>query len=99
MRPPQAVLDATEAYLSAEDSVAAWIDDKCERRAGAWESSTALFSSWTAWANAAGESPGSNKRFAQGLETRGFMPSRRKYGRGFEGLCLVPDCNTWEDDR
>lgn len=95
LRPPQAVLAATEAYLSAEDSVAAWIEDKCERSVSAWESSTSLFASWTAWATAAGENPGNAKRFAQALETRGFMPSRKKYGRGFEGLALIPEQPDW----
>ena len=47
LRPPKAVLDATEAYLAAEDAIAAWIDDKCERDPNAWETSTALFASWT----------------------------------------------------
>ena len=28
--PPRAVLEATEAYLSAEDAIAAWIEEKCE---------------------------------------------------------------------
>ena len=88
VRPPQAVRKATEAYLSAEDSLATWIEDKCERRADAWELSTTLFSSWNTWANAAGEISGGRKQFAQALETRGFIPSRKKYGRGFEGLRL-----------
>lgn len=39
MRPPKAVLDATEAYLSAEDAIAAWIDERCERDPTAWASS------------------------------------------------------------
>ena len=89
LRPPNAVLDATAAYLSAEDSIAAWIEEKCERSAAAWESSAALFSSWSAWANAAGENPGNSKRFAQALETRGFTPNRKMNGRGFDGLMLA----------
>jgi putative DNA primase/helicase len=95
LRPPRAVLTATEAYLSAEDLMAAWIDDKCEPRAGAWESSSALFQSWSAWATAAGENPGNSKRFAQALETRGFSPSRKMFGRGFEGLRLVSESDGW----
>ncbi len=31
LKPPQAVLDATAAYLEAEDAIAAWIDERCER--------------------------------------------------------------------
>jgi putative DNA primase/helicase len=96
LRQPQAVLEATEAYLSAEDTIAAWIDDKCERSVAAWESSSALFASWSAWANAAGENSGSNKRFAQALETRGFAPIRKMRGRGFEGLRLRHEGNEWE---
>src|ERR1700677_5153855 len=34
---PKAVREATEAYLEAEDAIAAWIDDKCERDLEAWE--------------------------------------------------------------
>jgi hypothetical protein len=30
------------------------------------------------------------KRFAAALEARGCTPSRRNYGRGFEGLKLKP---------
>jgi putative DNA primase/helicase len=36
LRPPSAVLDATAAYLEAEDAIAAWIDERCERATGDW---------------------------------------------------------------
>lgn len=106
LRPPKAVQEATEAYLSAEDSLAAWIDDRCERSASAWASSSALFASWSVWANAAGENPGNSKRFAQALESRGFMPSRKrpdgvgKEGnpiRGVDGLRLISEPNAWDE--
>ena len=45
-------------YMEAEDAVAAWIDERCERNSSAWESSTVLFASWSAWAELAGENPG-----------------------------------------
>jgi hypothetical protein len=82
LRPPAAVIDAT----AAEDAIAAWIDDRCERDAIAWESSAALFASWTTWAERAGENVGSQRRFAQTLESRGFQSQRRHDGRGFLGL-------------
>src|SRR5271168_1739902 len=31
LRPPPTVVDATAAYLEAEDATAAWIEDRCER--------------------------------------------------------------------
>jgi putative DNA primase/helicase len=103
LRPPKAVVDATAAYMEAEDAIAAWIDEKCERNPGAWESSTALFASWSSWANAAGEHPGSVRRFSQALESRSFAPSRKRLGgsnplRGFDGLRLIQDPTpSWND--
>jgi putative DNA primase/helicase len=88
LRLPQAVRDATEDYLAAEDAIAAWIDDKCDRDANAWASSSDLFASWTAWATAAGEFAGSQKRFSQTLETRGLTRRKTEVAQGFLGLRL-----------
>jgi putative DNA primase/helicase len=38
LRPPAAVVEATDAYLTAEDAMAAWLDEKCERDQNAWPS-------------------------------------------------------------
>ena len=86
---PSAVTAATAAYLEAEDAVAAWIDECCERDPNAWESTAALFSSWSAWAIKAGEYVGSQKRLSDRLEPRGVMPLRKRDGRGFTGLRLL----------
>lgn len=89
LRPPPAVVEATAAYLDAEDAVSAWIDERCLRSPAAWSPAGELFSSWKAWAEAAGEFVGSAKRFGQNLETRGFAPHRRRDGRGYLGLELL----------
>jgi putative DNA primase/helicase len=94
LRPPQAVTDATTAYLEAEDAVAAWIDDRCTRDPNAWEQSSRLFASWRAWADRAEETPGTMRRFAQTLENRGFQPLRKMHGRGFLGLQIAPDAES-----
>jgi len=86
LKPPQAVRDATEDYLAAEDATAAWIDDRCDRDPNAWAPSRALFASWTSWATAAGEPVGSQKRFSQTLETRGFTRRKTEVAQGFIGL-------------
>jgi len=91
LRPPQAVVDATAAYLEAEDALAAWIDEKCERDVKAWEQSSTLFLSWSQWADLTGENPGTLKRFAQELESRGLTRHKRKSGQGFYGLRLMYD--------
>jgi putative DNA primase/helicase len=86
--PPKAVTEATAAYMEAEDAMAAWIEEAGDREPNAWESSNALFSSWSAWATKAGEYVGSQKRFLGLLETRGFQFHRKEHGRGFRGLRL-----------
>ncbi|MFZ0210885.1 MAG: phage/plasmid primase, P4 family, partial [Roseiarcus sp.] len=86
LRAPPAVIDATAAYLEAEDAIAAWIDDKCERDLEAWEQSAALFASWSQWAEKSGEQAGTMKRFAQALKSRGFTRHKRNQGQGFYGL-------------
>jgi putative DNA primase/helicase len=90
LRAPQAVIDATAAYLEAEDAIASWIDDRCERDPSSWESSASLFASWSVWAERAGEQPGTMRRFAQTLESRGFQSQRKMNGRGFVGIRIVP---------
>jgi len=88
LQPPAAVIDATAAYLDAEDAISAWIDDCCRRDPAAWTGSGVLFASWRSWAEAAGEYVGSAKRFAQNLETHGFTATRKMTGRGFQGLAI-----------
>lgn len=93
LRPPKAVLDATEAYLSAEDAIAAWIDERCERDLTAWASSGELYGSWTAYAVQAGELAGSQKAFSQSLESRGFRRHKMSRANGFYGLRLRPEAD------
>jgi putative DNA primase/helicase len=91
LQPPKAVLDATSAYLEAEDAIAAWIDERCERDPNAWTPSAALFASWSAWAIAAGEATGTQKKLTQALETRGFQIRPTTKARGLIGLRVILD--------
>ncbi len=91
LRSPRAVREATDAYLSAEDALAAWIDETCERGTNEWTALSSLFRSWSKWAGAAGEVAGAMKSFAQALDARGFVRHKRKTGQGFYGLRLKPD--------
>ncbi|MGA7102099.1 MAG: phage/plasmid primase, P4 family [Pseudolabrys sp.] len=89
LSPPQMVTEVTAAYLESEDAVAAWIEDCAARDPNAFAKNTDLFASWSEWAGKSGEYVGSQKRFSQNLEARGFAPHRhRQLGRGFNGLRL-----------
>src|SRR5262249_45232416 len=79
------VTEAAAAHLEAEDAIAAWLDECCELDANAWEASAILFLSWTNWATKSGEHVGTQKRFVQALETRGFV-YQREGGRGRRGF-------------
>jgi putative DNA primase/helicase len=101
LKPPKAVTDATAAYLESEDAIAAWLDEKCKLDPNAWASSSSLFASWSAWATAAGEFVGSQRRLTQALETHGFTVRNTSKARGFSGLRVVPEepANTYWETR
>jgi putative DNA primase/helicase len=89
LAPPKAVTEATAAYLEAEDPLAAWIEECCDYDPNSWHTSTELFTSFSGWAQKAGERIGSVKSFSQRLDGRGGIEFQRKeYGRGFWGLRL-----------
>jgi putative DNA primase/helicase len=94
--PPAAVTEATKAYLLAEDSITAWIEECCQRDVNAFAAQTELFRSWKAWAEEAGEYVGAQKSLMQKLEVRGCMPMRRNTARGLTGLrVLLPKQDDW----
>jgi putative DNA primase/helicase len=99
LRPPAAVIDATNEYLETEDTFSQWFDECCVVRKGDFELVGQLFASWREWAEDANETVGTERKFSQKLEARGFRrgkekrnPARKgdpdggKRGRGFYGL-------------
>lgn len=91
LRPPAIVRDATEAYLAAEDALAQWLEENCCRESGYAERSSVLFANWKSWADQAGEFAGSQKRFSQALEDRGFVKGFNNAGQAIlRGLAVRP---------
>jgi putative DNA primase/helicase len=91
LAPPKAVTDATESYLESEDVLGAWLDERCELNANAWESSADLYRSWKDWAEEQQAWIGSAKDLTQRLEDRGGFrraKNKDKTARGFYGLRL-----------
>ncbi len=86
--PPERVLEATKEYLSAEDAIALWIDDRCHQGSDYKAATSELYASFKTWSEQAGEYITSLKRFSQNLEAHGYLRIRLSNGRkGFEGLC------------
>ncbi len=96
---PKAVQDATAEYLEAEDAMAIWIAECCLVSKSYKTTGGDLFASWKQWAELAGEFVGSQKRFGQALEPRGFAKNRQAgTGRAmFDGIGLKPREQSWQD--
>jgi putative DNA primase/helicase len=91
LAPPSSVTEATEEYLASEDSIANWIADRCVADAAAWESVTALFGSFSDWAQKVGEKWGTQKEFKQALEKSDLVCFRKtNRGSGYAGLKINP---------
>jgi putative DNA primase/helicase len=93
LAPPEVVTAATTAYLDAQDTVAAWLDECCELDANTWERSQALFASWKAWAERSGQFVGDIKTFRDRLDGRDGIEFRKQPGTkraGFQGVRLRP---------
>lgn len=85
--PPETVLGATESYFDNQDLLQQWIDQRCMlTNCSDKTTSTALYSSWKLFCEAAGERPGSQKSFVDRLEAKGFERYRDNAGRGFFGI-------------
>jgi putative DNA primase/helicase len=93
LTPPEAVTAATAAYLEAQDSFSAWLNECCKRDPNAWERSQTLFASWKIWAEQAGYFVGDAKTFREKLERCDDIEHKLQPGTkraGFQGLHLKP---------
>ena len=91
LAPPGAVMAATAEYLIAEDSFSTWLDERTRKVGWGGAEVMALFADWCGWAKAAGEEPGSAKRFVQSLAARGLRAVKNGATRRSEisGIALA----------
>lgn len=89
LRPPAAVMEATDAYLEDEDIFKQWLDVCVERDKRSSATVADLRLSYQTWAEAMGEKFLGAKRFSQALEDHGFSREKASGGvRCFVGLKL-----------
>jgi putative DNA primase/helicase len=96
---PALVRDATADYFTAEDALGNWLEECCTTGRRYWTSGAALFANWREWCERSGEYVGSQKRFSQALQARGFEPGTTGHdkARGFSGIALREDMRTDAD--
>lgn len=85
---PAVVAEATNEYFTEQDSVRQWVEECCDTGGrGLCATTAALFASWSVYAMANGEKPGSAKWFSQILHRHGYEPVTETPGhrkkRGF----------------
>jgi len=86
------VTTATAEYFAEQDLLAQWLEETCDVEPdnnAKWETSSDLFASWCIYAKAAGEEPGTMKRFGPALRQKGLRPFRTMNHRGFRGIQLL----------
>jgi putative DNA primase/helicase len=77
------VVAATDEYFENQDLFGQWLDEKCDIDAGnrnVWDPVADLYVSWSAFANATGEQPGSKKHFSETMQSRGFRSEKGAKG-------------------
>lgn len=90
---PQCVVDATAEYFGDQDLFRHWLDEECICEPGSInvsEASSVLFKSWSDYAKAAGNKPGTASTFKDNLTAAGFKFYRGPKAREFYGICLRP---------
>jgi putative DNA primase/helicase len=89
---PNSVIAATTTYFNDQDLIGQWLDEDCDAEPGnthKWDTSSALFKSWSAYAERSGERPGNTKSFAEAMRGRGFeLHKGGKGARQYRGVQL-----------
>jgi putative DNA primase/helicase len=91
LRPPQAVLEATEEYLDSENTYKTWFDD-CIVVVGQEQTilTNGLFASWKHWAEEHNERVGHINQLSEWLKNNGYKKvAGRADGRRFYGLAVA----------
>jgi putative DNA primase/helicase len=99
LAPPEAVVNATDAYFAGEDGYADWVAERCEIITRHRSRSSDLFASWKDWAEKAGQPHGDTKRFREEMERLGFHYERGKAGSFFVGVRVRQDPPQTKCDR
>jgi putative DNA primase/helicase len=91
LNPPAIVRDATEDYLTAEDCIGQWLEERCELGPNCSLTVAELYRNYLGWLSQNGEPECEVKGFSQSLEARGFTRKRSSGARSFRGLTLKPE--------
>lgn len=89
LNPPKIVLDATKEYQNDEDIFGHFLDDSCEIRSGAKESSADIYRSYQNWCEANGHYKMSSQQFHRKMRER--FEERKSGVKQYIGVSLVTE--------
>jgi len=91
LKPPAAVTEATDSYLTGQDDLQQFIDDACVTGRNESDTSAHLWDGWTDWAEDHHEQVGSQRRFSGRLQDKGFANDKSGKGgtRIFRGIRCI----------
>lgn len=87
---PETVKAMTADYLTEQDLLGQWLDERCVRDAKASERSGDLHRNYAAWCEDQGARPKSNLVLSQYLRSAGFDKAATMIGKVFYGIKLKP---------
>ncbi|MEO8586764.1 MAG: phage/plasmid primase, P4 family, partial [Acidobacteriota bacterium] len=88
LKPPPAVVSATSNYREEQDSLADFLAVSVGKKAGAKVKASILYQAYAKWAEASGETPLGQRRFGEGLVTRGYRRDRETAGVMYHDVTL-----------
>ncbi len=91
LAPPASVRDETAAYRAAEDSIGAFIDERCTRLPGLCVKAGHLYDAFVGWCKSTGARAVRGNDFATEVRARGFERKENSAGRWYHGLGLRAD--------
>ena len=86
--PPGRCPRSNRRVSGAEDALAIGSPNGVAMSVTAVPEATRLFADWSAWTRAAGESVGSQKRFSQALQAKGYKKDESARHATFVGIAL-----------
>lgn len=90
LNPPRLVKEATDSYFQLENSLAQWVDERCDRAPELMARTRELYSDFARWLQSSGEFVPTEKVFVSKLEAYSGLVRARLPGdrMGFRGIAL-----------
>jgi putative DNA primase/helicase len=100
LRPPAAVVSATESYQDSQDNVSGFIRDNCHLSRGLSCSIGLLYASYEIWCSENDEEAIPKRTFGKNLDERGYPSGQRSdKARLRKGIDLTQECRDLANER